>query len=235
MIQRIPRPRMASWCMATVLAVILLAPLLSAQSATAQTFNYLSLNADGRSSEAVFVGATATLNAQNSYDVGPTPYYIEIFDTTTGSRVAVCGSGTACSVGVSHSVATTHTYVADVAGWSASYPPPSIQSASVAVTVTWAAPIILNGGQAYANGPGNFTAHTTYDVGPTPYFIEIFDVATGARVAVCGSGTSCSGSVSWQYGTHTYVADIASYSTSYPPPDVQAASNAVTVQYVYIN
>jgi len=51
---------------------------------------------------------------------------------------------------------------------------------------------------------------------------------------VCGSGTSCSGSESG-YGTHTFVAYIAAWSASSPPPSIQATSNPVTVSYIYIN
>ena len=182
----------------------------------------------------MFVGSSVSLAAQFSYDVGPTPYYIEIYDQTTGARLASCGYGTTCSATVASNVETTHNYVADVASWSTSYPPPNVQSASMTVPVTWNATIVLNGGQAYANGPANLTAQTTYDVGPTPYYIEIYDQTTGSRIAVCGSGTSCSVSESG-YGTHTFVAYIAAWSAGSPPPSIQATSNPVTVSYVFIS
>jgi len=34
--------------------------------------------------------------AWSRYDVGPTPYYISVFDTYTGELLALCGSGTSC-------------------------------------------------------------------------------------------------------------------------------------------
>src|SRR3954464_8353149 len=49
-----------------------------------QTFTFLDLAA---SANYVLVGGSATLTATYSTDVGPTPYYIEIFDHTTGTMV----------------------------------------------------------------------------------------------------------------------------------------------------
>ncbi|HEY6277650.1 MAG TPA: hypothetical protein VIX86_15100 [Streptosporangiaceae bacterium] len=40
------------------------------------------------------------------------------------------------------------------------------------------------------------TATTNTDVGPTPYYITIYSETTGAELAVCGSGTTCSATVS---------------------------------------
>ena len=36
------------------------------------------------------------------------------------------------------------------------------------------------------------TASTNADVGPTPYYITIYSETTGAELAVCGAGTTCS-------------------------------------------
>jgi hypothetical protein len=53
------------------------------------------------SPSAVAVGGTTTLTATTGADVGPTPWFIDIFDTTTGLPVRFCGSGTTCSTAVS--------------------------------------------------------------------------------------------------------------------------------------
>src|SRR5215467_9882435 len=71
---------------------------------------YLRLNAPWQ-----LVGGTATLTATTLSDVGPTPYYIEIFDKNTNARVGVCGYGTTCSTTVTQSAVTTHCYVAYIA------------------------------------------------------------------------------------------------------------------------
>ena len=85
---------------------------LTAAPASAGGFSFLGLSVN---SPHQVIGGTAVLTASSAYDVGPTPYYIEIFDQTTGARVAICGSGTSCSGSASYSYATTHTYVAYVA------------------------------------------------------------------------------------------------------------------------
>jgi hypothetical protein len=47
-----------------------------------------------------------------------------------------------------------------------------------------------------AGGSVTVTATTNADVGPTPYYITIYSETTGAELAVCGSGTTCSATVS---------------------------------------
>jgi hypothetical protein len=37
----------------------------------------------------------------------------------------------------------------------------------------------------------SLTATTNTDVGPTPYYLTIYSETTGAELAVCGSGTTC--------------------------------------------
>src|SRR4051812_26514090 len=76
-------------------------------------------------------------------------------------------------------------------------------------------------------GPFNYqvTASTlTYDVGPTPYYISIFEVGSGERLALCGRGTECTADpLSWT-GCHRYVAYVGGAGTSMPPEPVQRTS-----------
>jgi hypothetical protein len=75
-----------------------------------------------------------------------------------------------------------------------------IQTYSQQAFVTWEAPptfTVSLAGPLF--GPGTYTATTNTDVGPTPYYIEIFDAGNSpanlqnwSRIAVCGAGTSCS-------------------------------------------
>jgi hypothetical protein len=46
-----------------------------------------------------------------------------------------------------------------------------------------------------AGGSVTLTATTNANVEPTPYYITIFSETTGAELAVCGSGTTCSATV----------------------------------------
>jgi len=43
--------------------------------------------------------------------------------------------------------------------------------------------------------PVTLTATTNTDVGPTPYYLTIYGETTGARVATCGIGTTCTATV----------------------------------------
>src|ERR1043166_5414640 len=99
-----PGRRRFSWLPPAAVAATPPRPPVAAPAAWAQVFNVLTLKADGTSGEAVFVGSSVSLAAQFSYNVGPTPYYIEIYDQTTGARLASCGYGTTCSATVSSSV-----------------------------------------------------------------------------------------------------------------------------------
>lgn len=83
------------------------------------------------------LGGSTTLTATTGMDVGPTPWFIDIFDTTTGTRLNACGSGTTCTATVSQSAATTHTFVAYVASGSFTLPPANIQGTSNTSFVTW--------------------------------------------------------------------------------------------------
>jgi hypothetical protein len=175
------------------------------------------------------VGGASTLTATTSQDIGPSPFWTEIFDVTTGTRIAVCGFGTTCSVTVSQSVATTHEYIAYVSNYSTAFPPPGIQATSALSFVTWSnlGWRVSLSAPAYTYGTENVTATVNGDVGPTPYYIEIFD-ENGTRLATCGSGTSCTVTFSPSYYGSNLVAFVTTYSTAFPPSGVVASSNEVT-------
>lgn len=48
----------------------------------------------------------------------------------------------------------------------------------------------------YVGQSVTLTATTNTDVGPTPYYITIYSETTGAELALCGAGTTCSATVS---------------------------------------
>jgi hypothetical protein len=176
------------------------------------------------------VGAATTLSATTSTDIGPSPFWTEIYDVTTHARLAWCGSGTSCSATVSESAATTQEFVAYLSDNSAAYPPTGIQETSLINFVAWSnlgwrvslsAPRISFGtATAVATANGN--------VGPSPYYIEIFNATTGARLADCGAGTACSATFSPGYGGTGLVAFISTSSAAFPPTGAVASSNVVT-------
>jgi hypothetical protein len=116
----------------------------------------------------------------------------------------------------------------------------------------WASSLTASPNPALPVEGVTLTATANQDVGPTPYFIEIYDLSTDDRVAVCNSGSTCSvvvcdppvGVVSCVNGPpsvgvivpqcRTYVADVASNSIVYAPPNVQTESNRVTVQWTVL-
>lgn len=176
------------------------------------------------------VGATSTVTATVKWDVGPTSWYIQLFDATTGSRIARCGSGTTCSATVSQAVATTHTFQAFVSTDTTVFPPPNPLESSAKSYVTW-----TNSGYTISLsspswvGAGSLTpitATASVDVGPTPYYITIFRQDTGEKIKSCGSGTTCTVNYYAPLGsTLPYAAFISANSASLLPSDIQASSN----------
>jgi len=141
----------------------------------------------------------STLTATASTDVGPTPYYLRIYDRTAGDYVVTCATGTTCSTPVTQPGQSTHYYVAVVSYASTGYPPSGEQAVSGDVGVVWhgvnltlaASPTTVPVGAA-----STLTATTSQNIGLSPFWIEIFDVTTGTNVALCGSGTTCRATVS---------------------------------------
>jgi len=148
---------------------------------------------------------------------------------TTGTRLTDCGYGTTCSVSVSQTAATTHKYIAYLSDLSTAYPPPGIQETSTLSFVTWSnlgwrvslsAPYVSFGSETV-------TATADGDVGPTPYYIEIFN-EDGIMLAACGAGSTCSVPFTPSYAGSHLVAFISDYSTALPPYGAVASSNVVT-------
>ncbi|MGD0066299.1 MAG: hypothetical protein ABSB76_22995 [Streptosporangiaceae bacterium] len=170
----------------------------------------------------------STLTATTNMNVGPTPYYLRIYDETAGAYVVTCATGTTCSSSVTQPLPTTHYYVAVVSYASTGYPPAGVQASYGAVGVLWhGANVTLAASQPTVpvGGVSTLTATTSQDIGPSPFWTEIFDMTTGTRVMDCGSGTTCSVSVSEAAATtHEYVAYLSDLSTAYPPPGLQETS-----------
>ncbi len=180
------------------------------------------------------LNGVTTLTATAGTNVGPTPFWIEIFDTNTGVRIGVCGSGTTCTATESQAVATTHKFVAYISGYSTTFPPANTIETSTPVFVTWGAGnyrVSLSGTGSIYSGSETLTATSNVNVGPTPYWIEIYNLDTGTRLGACGTGTTCTLTASKTLGLNHYVAFISSYSTALPPAGTQASSNVVSAWY----
>lgn len=170
-----------------------------------------------------------TLDATANADVGPTPYYISIYDATTGGQVAICPTGSMCSVSETESTASTQDYIAYVGNDTSLFPPTTIAAASNDQSVVWQA--VTAGGNAFPTMdlPGEMVTvigGSSVDVGPSPFYIETYDVTTGTLVMACGSGVVCfDNSVSESSDTtQEYITEVAYYSSTFPPTGIQATS-----------
>lgn len=221
--------RLASAALALLSGFGMAVQSLAAPAASADGLDFLNLSVDAAYQ---LTGRSATLTVTFPHDVGPTPYYLEIFDQTTGALVKACASGTSCSAQAAQASPTTHKYIAYKASYSTTNPPPNTQATSQTVSVTWRDSLVLNGRTVQnAGSPVTLTASSATDVGPTPFYIEIFNKTTGRLLKACGTGTTCSASdtSNMANSTDTYVAYIGSWSTTSPPPSLQATSNPITV------
>jgi hypothetical protein len=182
------------------------------------------------------VGGTSTLTATSDTNIGPTPFYIQIWDTTTDTLVntSPCGSGTTCTATVSQSAATTHTYVASFGETGTTYPQAELQNTTAVNYIEWTASgmtLSLSAPATTYAAPETVTATANVNVGPTPYYIEIFN-ENGTLLDTCGSGTTCSFTYTpAEYPGSNLVAFISSSSSTLPPPNLQAVSNSVTTFY----
>lgn len=177
----------------------------------------------------VAIGGNSTLTTTTTYDIGSSPFYVEIFDVTTATVLQICGAGTTCTATVSQAAAATHEYKAVFSGYGTSYPPPNVLETTASHYVTWASAgdSISLSAPATTFSTVTVTATSSIDVGPTPYYIQIYDEA-GTRIASCGAGTTCSTSFTPATSGSHLVAFIAPSSTALPPAGAQAASHIVT-------
>ncbi len=230
---RVQRRRPLAALLLALSALALAGQLVAPGPASAQGFEFPTLSVGPAYR---LVGTTATLTAKFSVDVGPTPYYNMIFDTTVAQLVKACGTGTTCTATVTKSAATSRKYVAVRAIYSTTYPAPNQQTSTSEMPVSWRYSLVLNTSSTSLHGGEavTLTATSATDVGPTPYYIQIFDSTTGVRVKSCGTGTTCSVSVTNGKSTHSYVAYVAASGTTKPPPSIQSTSNGVSVNWYII-
>lgn len=80
------------------------------------------------------------------------------------------------------------------------------------------------------------TATTNVDVGPTPYYVTIYSETTGAELAVCGSGTTCTATVAQDtFGDQTFEAFVGDDVPGNGQPGFAlVSSNEVTVGWWFI-
>jgi hypothetical protein len=185
-------------------------------------------------STTVGLGASATVSATVTRDLGTGPLYLDIYDVTTGTRVKTCGFGYTCTATVSHAEASTHSYKAFLTTYNngSLYPPANNFGETRFRYVTWTGTgytISLSApGTSCENCYVTVTATTNVNVGrPSPYDITIFNM-DGTWLKTCGSGTTCS-FLYQPSGYDELVAFISSNSTTLLPANIQATSKVIQI------
>lgn len=145
-------------------------------------------------------GSTSILRATANKDMAGRPFALQIFDLTSGERIAFCTSGTTCSGPVTETTVGTRTFQAFVAEPGASPPPPNVQASSNVVSVTWS--ILPDPSRPPNVGGGNVTGDVTFldGTGVPPVGADCaatkFDFEGGSDSAwVNGSGTAYIGPI----------------------------------------
>jgi hypothetical protein len=195
------------------------------------------------------VSQSTTLTATTGSDVGPTPWYIDIYDMTAGKLLRACGWGTSCSVNVMEGLETTHAFAAYVGAPSLTPPPSGLQGTSNTAFVSWTnsgisvsltGPEVVN---VQSDGPGTYTATTNVNVetiSPSvPEVLIIYDETTGSMLGFTTVGHTVSyqltPSESGDYLVAFVEHFIAVQSQFYPPLlyTVTASSNVLLTRAFY--
>jgi hypothetical protein len=205
---------------------------------------------DGFPSMAQAVGQPMTLTATTNMDVGPTPFYIEIYDAIGTYLLKACASGTTCSVDVVQQSPIFNTdyqaYVAQYAQWLF---PPNVQATSNDVKPSWMYPLNMTWyryghyrmpGHGTASGPwidSTVALHTsTGGVAITePYHLMIFNKTQNYVVADCSSPTGVTDCRGYDMNplASEYWAIVSLYGTTLPTQDVRDGSYYQDVPAAY--
>jgi RHS repeat-associated protein len=192
----------------------------------------VSLTTDASSLE---TGQTATLTATADQPVDGTGFTIQVFDVLTGTRLANCATGTTCTATAGWS-AQPRDYIAYVAVQGVTFPPAGSQAESGTVRITPAPFFLFLDSSVGWIGTGvsvTLTAMANQSMAGSPYYLQIFDLTTGARVASCGVTITCQYMFVAGATAHTYGAFVAGSGSTAPPPDVQARSNVLQAPTTY--
>src|SRR5258708_17205690 len=168
-VRRSARRLLAGCLPALLLAGVLPAALPAPAAAGGGPFTNITATATD-----VTPGTAVTVTSTTSFDVGPTPYWSQIYDLSTNTRVAICGSGTTCSATITRSTPSFGRFEAFLGAVSNTAPPPSNQGASGEIDVAWnAIDVHLSATASVVSSTQvavTLTAVPGIDVGPTPYW-----------------------------------------------------------------
>lgn len=198
-------------------------------------------------------GKSVTLTATTNQDIDSTGgnYAIYVFDETAGTLLGHCDSSnsnsptTTCTATSTFSTGEAHTYVAEVAA-AANPLPASLSDATDAQATSnqvsasrqpWTIQLATDQTSYAAGQTATLTATVDQNLDSTngSYALYVFDQGTGQPLAYCTTGSTCTATGTYDASSPiTYVAEVAHAggpsTTLGQLTDVQASSNAVTVQ-----
>jgi hypothetical protein len=181
----------------------------------------------------------STLTATTNQDLGPTSYYVSIYENDAGAPVAVCGVGKTCSVSLTKNTPTHMPYGAIVTNGYPGVYPPSGEVAWARQSVHWRGTTVNLTASATTtpvNGSVTLTATTSDDISSSPFWTEIYDATTGARLNFCGGGRVCTASTGQSAATtHRFVAVEGRMGDTLPPPNAQESSPPAWVTWTAPN
>jgi hypothetical protein len=180
-------------------------------------------------------GHNILLTATASQSVTGSANAIQIFDRTTGAVAASCVQGSQCSVNYS-SKAGVHAFTAYVALPTSKVPAASALSSNT-VTVSWVG-VTLSTKNAIVgpSQPVTVTATSTIPVDKTGLLLQLYDANSKARLTYCGSGSTCSTSLTQSTGgTRSVVAALAKSSPTLPAAEgIVAQSNLISPTWLSV-
>ncbi|WP_162243163.1 MULTISPECIES: RHS repeat-associated core domain-containing protein [unclassified Leifsonia] len=163
------------------------------------------------SASTVAAGAPVTLTAEANQNVGLTDgtYVISILDTTTGSTVRTCTSGTVCAAAAPSLYSSndnSHEFIAVVsAPGSFNSLEDVVDAQAVSTTVTigravWEGTVTTDLTNVELAGTVTGTVTVDQDVADTEdrYSLYLFDAVSGAQLRRCDTGNTCQATVTWR-------------------------------------
>ena len=175
-------------------------------------------------------GNNVLLTATASGSVTGSAVAIQIFDRTTGALAASCTQGSQCSVNYA-SKAGVHAFTAYVTRPTSNVPAPNSAVASNTVSVSWIG-VTLSAKNAIVGPaqPVTLTATSTIPLDKSGLLLQLYDAHSKARLTYCGSGSTCSTSLTQSTGgARSVVAAIAKASPTLPASEgTVAQSNLIS-------
>lgn len=145
---------------------------------------------------AVGAGRPVKLVATATVDVAAMGAALVFWDTTTGSRLTFCSSGTTCSTMLSEPVAGSREIVAFIGKNAAATPTSGVISTSGTVSPTWLS-VALSASSTYPHSGGtvHITATASGDLTSTPWSLGILDSSGNLVDKACKTGSVCTAQV----------------------------------------